>query len=238
MGLSTDAKPTTDSNGHALSAESTFTVIDTGAKYIFDGAVWWPISQQVTVTGSLANERVNGADISVTNTLPTKVVAFEKYIEITRAANTTAYAQGQIVNGNGLTTLSALDLSAVAVAGQVIQITSVSFYSSNGGATTKLDPIVLFFKVNNPAASGVADGTAFTPTYTELTTNMAASVNPDEWGSLVVYGTNAYKFMLTEISRIATLDANGKLYVGIVANNAYTPTSGEKFGYTFKGYLL
>ncbi|WP_407310896.1 hypothetical protein [Desulfosporosinus sp. SB140] len=183
----------------------------------------------VKLTGSLAN---------VTGALPTKIIEFEQYVEITRPANTTAYVVGQVVNGNGLSTLPALDLSAVASGGQKIQISSVNVFSSNGAASPKLNPIVLFFNVNNPVASGVTDGTAFTPTYAEMVGKRAASINPDEWGSAVTYAANLYKFMATELSRLATLDANGKLYPAIITNNAYTPSSGETIRLVIKGYLL
>jgi len=52
-GLSTDAKPTTDSAGKVLAVGSSFLATDTGDKYFFDGTVWWLIAQTVRATENL-----------------------------------------------------------------------------------------------------------------------------------------------------------------------------------------
>lgn len=175
------------------------------------------------------------AKVDATGSLQTKVKTFEVSVEITRPANTTAYAIGDIINTGANTTLPTLDFSSVASGGQSIEITGVILTSSYGGASTKLSAQVHLWNINNPQAD-CTDNLALAPTYAICKTNRVAML--DDLSNSVSMGTNAYSTMQTEIARIATLDANARLYPSVIANNAYTPASGETITLKLKGFLL
>jgi len=58
MGLSTDAKPTTNVKAGAIFTES-----DGGKQFKFSGTAWFPLVIQTSITGSLANEPFTQADL-------------------------------------------------------------------------------------------------------------------------------------------------------------------------------
>jgi hypothetical protein len=107
--------------------------------------------------------------------------------------------------------------------------------SSNGSATTKLSAQVHLWTRNDIQAS-CADNAALAPTYAVVTASRVAML--DDLSNTVSMGGGAYSAVQSELSRIASLDAAAKLYPSIVANNAYTPASGEKITLKIKGYLL
>jgi hypothetical protein len=160
---------------------------------------------------------------------------FDISVEITRPANTTAYAIGDIINANAATTLPALDFSTVATASQQIQITGAILTSNNGGASTKLVAQVHLW-TRNDIQDDCTDNLALAPDYAICTASRVSML--DDLSNVVSMGSGAYSAMQTEVSRIATLDATAKLYASIIANNAYTPASGEKFTLKLKGFLL
>lgn len=186
-----------------------------------------------------ANNYVGGAVASSTNQVPTNVTEFEVSVEITRPANTTAYSVGQLINGNGASTLPTLDLGAYLgiSAKRNIQISRASILSSNGAASTKLSAIVALFNVNNPAVGGtLADQQ--TASFTYAAAKAAKQATLESLSTAVGYGTACYEIMQTELMRTSDTDASCKLYAAIIANNAYTPASGETLLLTVRGYLL
>lgn len=185
-----------------------------------------------------ANNYVGGAVASDTNQVPSKVTEFEVSVEITRPANTTAYTVGQIINSNAATTLPALDLSAlIGAVARNVQLNRISITSSNGAAATKLSAIAAIFKVNNPAVGGtLADAQTASATYATVKANLQTVF--EAISTSLGFGTASYNIFQGEVQRLATTDATGKLYLMLIANNAYTPASGETLYVTVKGYLL
>lgn len=173
--------------------------------------------------------------IGETNIINTKVKPFEVSVEITRPENQTQYAIGDIINNGADTTLPALNLSSIASAGQTVQIVSAILTSSNGAAATKLSAQVHLWNINNIQAD-CTDNLALAPTYAVCKSNRVAML--DDLSTAVSMGENAYSLMQSEMSRLAVLDANAKLYASIIAANAYTPASAETITLKIKGYLL
>jgi|GEM_PF-5976200 len=177
----------------------------------------------------------------------TTVKSFDQYTIITRAANTTAYAAGQLISGtsainsagaitgyNG-STLIPIDLTPDgAVAGQRIQITQFSILSDQNPSTSTLIPIVQLF---NNELSGLTDGQTFIPVFSLLSSYRQVLLQ-SEFSTTVNSGTNAYYVMSADYTRLANLDSNGKLYAGLIANGAYTPKSGEQIKLRIRGFLL
>lgn len=177
----------------------------------------------------------------------TTVKSFDKYTIITRAANTTAYASGQLISG-----ISAIDSAGTitgyngsnlipinltpdgASASQRIQITQLSILSNQNSATSILIPIVQLF---DNALSSLTDAQSFTPSFDTINSHRQAFIQ-SEFNSTVNSGTNAYYIMSGDYTKLANLDANGKIYAAIIANNAYTPKSGEQIKIRIRGFLL
>jgi hypothetical protein len=189
-----------------------------------------------------SKQKYAGNDLSMTNQIPTSITEQEISVEITRPTNTDAYTANDIINSNAATTLPELDFSALfgtTVANRRIQINSMQITSSNGAAVTKLVPEIILYNANTLIGQTLTDNTAFNPTYAQHVLKKATAFSKQEnWvNGDFAYG-NFYEMRLTEIIRNACLDANGKLYVSIIATNAYVPASGEKFTITLKFYLL
>jgi hypothetical protein len=166
----------------------------------------------------------------------TKADVFEISAGITRAANTTPYSAGQIINGNALTDLIDLDFSAIAQANDKIQISSISILDEFGTAAVKLSATVHFFNSDILAGQNLADAQAFAPSYAEIKAKRKATC--EDISTIITFGTAAYIVTQSEISRLCELDASAKIYAAIIVNNAYTPGSGKKLTLIVKGYIL
>jgi len=174
--------------------------------------------------------------------------SFEASVEITRPANVSQYDVNDIINGNGLSVFQDIDLSENEYAIQKlaegnddnvhIEINEVEVYSSNGSAVIKLAPIIQIYNSNAITGSTLTDNTAYDPTYAQLSTKLEQSINADEFNQSIDFGSNVYKLSANELARRCKLDANNKLYLGIIAGNTYTPSSGEIIKVVVKGRVL
>ncbi len=183
-----------------------------------------------------AIRRIFGDQVTVSPVDPLPVGNGPKILtaEITRPANTTAYADKDIVNGNGLTTLPYIDLG-VSFANKIMIVSWLSVLSDNGDAATKLQADVHLYSVDAPIAD-CSDNGAFAPNYANLKNRMASfayadSDQPD---------TNTGGYMVARWrneQQMIQADANGRIYVAVVARNAYTPDSGEKLYVRCTGFI-
>lgn len=138
-------------------------------------------------------------------------MATKSQIEIIRAANTTAYAAGQVINSSG--SISALMLNIASglcvLGGQCI--------SSNPAGTPSIT-----FHLFSIVPTVAADGVAFDPTYLQAKNGYLGSVTFSAW-------TPFASIKVSSAGAVApfTISYSGATYCVIVANGAYTPTSGE-----------
>jgi len=179
---------------------------------------------------------LSGIYNALVNALTVKAKPFTVEVQITRPTNTTPYVIGQLINAATATNaLPALDFSGCAGytgAGQAFEINSAIITSSNGTVTTTLAAQVALYLIPGMQAN-CADAQAFAPAYATLVANKNGRVDAIE--TAIKLGTNAYEIMQAEICRRGILDANGKIYAAILANNAYVPASGEILTLTVKG---
>ena len=172
-----------------------------------------------------------------TKQMPTGVTEFEVSVAITRAANTTAYAANQVINGNAASTLPTLDFSGlIGAAARAIQINSVRVISNNGAATVPFLGVLALLNVNNPAGQAVTDQANFNPSYAVMTANVTTVF--ENVTNRVIFGTSAALYQQADVVRNAVTDATGHLYAALVTTNAYTPANGETITIAVKGYLL
>lgn len=151
---------------------------------------------------------------------------FEASVSITRPANTTAYAVGQVLS-TATSGLTGFPTFAVGIgSNQRAIINNVLITSSNGAAGTKGQFSVFLFNVNNPSGGGFNDASTFAPTSAALSAsgNGLFGTIPS---SIAQAGTAAYGYNLTNDTRQIATDGSGNTFVAIVLNNAYTPASGE-----------
>jgi hypothetical protein len=167
------------------------------------------------------------------------VIGFKAVNSITRPANTTQYAIGDLINHANATTLIEFDFGTEN-ANSVLEINSITLMSDYAVAAIKLDPAVWFFNASTILSAGavsqVTDNAAFAPSFAQI-----ASKSEGFSGSLAtsgILGTTAYTQSDSEKSIIVKLDSSGKIWAAITANNTYTPASGEVLRLTLKGYVL
>ena len=188
-----------------------------------------------------ANMQVGNNDVTPLNQVNTNVSEFELSKEITLAAGATIYSINDIINADSATTLPELDFGTVigSAAARKIQINSIQITSSNGAASTRLLPEVILYNANALTGQTLTDNTAFNPSYAQHVLKKATAFSRYEnWVTGDFAYGNFYETRLTEVIRNATLDALGKLYLALIATNAYTPAASEKFTITIKFYLL
>ena len=155
-------------------------------------------------------------------------------VTITRPANTTAYAAGQLL-ASATTGLTALPTVALGVgANQQVIIQNVAIISSNGAVATKGQFSAYLFNTPSPAGAGFNDASTFAPTAAALATAGNALIGTVA-SSLPNTGTAAYGYSISNLTIQATTDASGNLYLGPVLNNAYPPASGETVTFLFSG---
>lgn len=167
---------------------------------------------------------------------PSLVNVFAISVELTRPADTTAYAIGDLINTDSAEVLPTLDFSSIASASQKIMITGADVLDENGSASVKLSAILHLFNANSLTGSTLTDNTAFAPTYAEIKAKRVMTL--EDVSITTAFGTAAYLLSTSELQRICTLDANAKLYAALIANSAYTPASGGKLALTVRGFLL
>jgi hypothetical protein len=179
------------------------------------------------------------AEIVYRSGVKSGVIAFKAKSSITRPANTTQYAIGDLINANGATTLITFDFGTE-YANQVIEINKFTIISDNVSATTKLSAGVYFFNASTINGAGDIsqkdDNTAFAPTVAQVDSKLEGMFE-DLLTSFLI-GTTSYGLMVTEKQETIKLDASGKIYIAVTANNTYTPASGEILRLVFKGYIL
>ena len=188
-----------------------------------------------------ANVQVGNADVTPINQVNTNVTKVEASVVLTIASGG-LYTANDIINNSTDSTLPAIDFSTAfgsSLANREIQINSVQIRSSNGAATTKLIPELILYNANTLTGSTLTDSTQFNPTEAQHALKKVTAMSKSENWNLgdFAYG-NFYEMRLTEIIRNAKLDANGKLYLALIATNAYTSATNEVITVTIKGYLL
>ena len=151
---------------------------------------------------------------------------FEAVLTITRPANTTAYAVGQVLS-TATSALTGFPTFALGIGNnQRAIVNNVLIVSNNGAASTKGQFSVFLFNVNNPSGGGFNDASTFAPTAAALTAsgNGLFGTIPS---SIAQAGTAAYGYGLTNDTRQILTDGSGNTFLAVVLNNAYTPASGE-----------
>lgn len=147
---------------------------------------------------------------------------------ITRPANTTAYAAGDVIsevtNNDHFTFLKAVNT----VPGKSTGTLNTVRLISSANQSTKLDAELWLFHTD---IAEVADNSAFAPTDAEVATLVAIVSLPDSmWlvgNATSGAGGNAV-IEVTEMN-IPIKGDSGTIYGQLVARNAYTPVSGEIF---------
>ena len=133
--------------------------------------------------------------------------------------------------------LPCLDFSVApyfGVEGQEIEFRAAILTSSYGAAATKLAAQIALYKTTAMQANQ-ADGQSFAPAFATVGANKTGRF--DDVSVSVGLGTNCYEIMQSDVGRFAKLGVGGKLYAAVLANNIYTPVSGEIIIGTFKGIM-
>jgi hypothetical protein len=153
---------------------------------------------------------------------------FEAILPITRPANTTAYAAGQVIS-TATSALTAFPTFALGIGNsQRFTINDVQLISSNGSASTKLQASLFLFSSASPSGGGFNDASTFAPTAAALgaSGNALLGILPS---SITQMGTAAYGISLLNQSLQGQTDSSGNVYCALVAANAYTPANAETF---------
>ena len=147
---------------------------------------------------------------------------FNASVTITRPSNTTVYSVGQVINSatSGLTVFPSIPTNLPS--GTIVSVNQIRLISSNGSTSTKLQPSLVLHSTASPSGGGFNDASTYNPS--TLDTGSAAF---ETFPQTVPTGSACYILKGDEFSRQATVDASGNLYCALVAQNAYTPASGE-----------
>jgi len=138
---------------------------------------------------------------------------------LTRSSTLTAYAIGQVINGNGVTSFLPL---LTAAADNILHILGVKLYSSNGSASTKLVPIIFILDIGSNSVS-YADYSTFS-----LTSVQYATFNPMVFYPTINTSLNAnYSVETPLVSQYQKIYNTNKIVIGIIAGNAYVPITSE-----------
>lgn len=166
------------------------------------------------------------------------VIEFKSLVTITRPANATQYSINDLINANEATGLISIEFGSE-YAGNVIEIKNVEIISSYGDAGTKLQAgVYLFNSVNILGAEDAVqkdDNAEFAPTVVEVLAKHEASFENVSTSAQI--GTGVYSIIASEKAVDAKLDSTGKIYAAIIANNTYTPKSGETLTLILKGSI-
>jgi|ERR1035437_200807 hypothetical protein len=181
-------------------------------------------------------------DVTLTNILSALTAIkientpFRVTTEITRPADTIAYAIGDIVNnGASPTVLPTLDFG-IGNANKNIIITGYSFKRNYAINVWPYD--LYLYNANVLTGQTLADNTAFNPTFAEQILKLQNTVtwtnqdgehfNASNSGSITNFNPMAVQ---------ATLDANGKLYLAVIVNTVFTPPSASIQDFTLTGII-
>lgn len=141
---------------------------------------------------------------------------------ITRAANTTAYSTGDVINGSGLTTPIEFDFGGLKDG----SIVYAHLMSSNEASTPAIN--VIFFNESFTIAS---DNDAFAPSDSQIKTRIG-KIQFTDWeayaANKVSDGAPIGPIGIPQPSLSGTTLSGGKVYAVLVAAGAYTPISGEE----------
>lgn len=137
--------------------------------------------------------------------------------EITRAANTTAYAAGDIINGSGLTVPIPLDIARQASGhGEIVQVV----LETDLATITNGDIRVHFFKESHTLA---ADNAAFASLHANRANYLGFVTLP----TLIAMGGGAAAKDDDLRIPFESSSSDGKIYAVLEALGAYTPASGQ-----------
>jgi hypothetical protein len=96
--------------------------------------------------------------------------------------------------------------------------------SSNGSASTKLQPQIVLFPVPSPSGGGFNDASTFNPT-----SYPAGTIIIENLPQTSQTGTAMYSIETNELFREGITDSSGNIWAAIITLNAYTPVSAETF---------
>lgn len=166
--------------------------------------------------------------ISSSNPLPVSTLGFPKTVkvDVTRPADTTAYAVGDAISDSTSAPTSGgfTITSAGRQSGGSCIITDVAVMSSNDPATKLSGEIWIF----DTSVTNINDNAAFAVSDTEIKT--ASAVIPF---SLFDAGNNGYAHV-TGLNILCTCSGSANLRFLLRARNAYTPASSEVLSFAFK----
>ena len=137
---------------------------------------------------------------------------------ITRAANTTAYSIGDVINASGSTTPILLEYPYQS--NNLFALYS-HLISSNEASTPAID--VYLFSNSFTIAS---DNDAFAPTDSQMKDNYLGKISHTDWTAFAA-NKHSDKKPDAPIALNANATPGGGVYAVLVASAAYTPTSGE-----------
>lgn len=171
---------------------------------------------------------VDDGMISATNPLPVSTLGFPKTVkvDVTRPADTTAYAVGDCISDSTSAPTSGgfTITSAGRASGGSCIITDVCVASSNDPATKLSGEIWIF----DTSVTNVNDNSAFAVSDSEIKT--CAAVIPF---SLFDAGNNGYAH-ITGLNILCTCSGSANLRFLLRARNAYTPANAEVLSFAFK----
>ena len=172
--------------------------------------------------------------VSKQHGLPVSNIPFDVNLEIVRPAAHGAYSTKDVINTGANTTLPYFDLSAYGANKKII-VNCLSVMSDQAAVGTKLQCDARLYAVNNPIADCTDHG-AFNPTYANLKNLQAGFVYVDADQPDV--GSGAYMAARwRNEQRIVTTDANGRVYLALLAVNAYAPADAEKLYVKLTGFV-
>lgn len=160
--------------------------------------------------------------------IPHKVVFFTASTMVQRPANTTAYTVEDAITSSTSAPSALYIPNIVDTSGGAFFINEVIITSSAAQA------VLPYFKlfISDTYFVPTNDNAAFDISEAENNANTTL-ITLNEQGSFV----NSSRVAATNLQQIFKTNSGDKgVYVGIIADNAYTPVSAERFKITLKGY--
>lgn len=158
--------------------------------------------------------------------------------EVTRPNDTTAYAVNDIVNNaSAPTVLPTLDFG-VGNANRTINIRGLKFIRNYALNLWAYD--FMLYNANTIAGQNLADNQAFNPTYAEQNLKLQCFIPFTNQDSEHFNSSNSSMVVNTfyTTNYFATLDATGKLFLGIIVNTVFTPVAQAKATFNFVGVFV
>jgi hypothetical protein len=205
-----------------------------------DDAAFTPATDKVAMIGAQADETspdsVDEGDAGALRMtldrmllVASRLKAFDISVDITRPADTTAYAAGDALSDSTSAPTSGGFTFAVARAsGGSVLITDAYCYSSNDPATPLQCELFLF----NQSVTNINDNAAFVVSDTEIKTLVA-----DMQFALRDVGNNDM-YHATNLGFVATCSGSANLRGLVRVLNAYTPASAEVITFRLRGFQL